>query len=236
VGNERQNFETGAAASLLGWWRDAGVDTAIAEAPADWLGSAVVAKSLATPVEVPAIKAPQTLEALVDHLMRFDLAEAGPPRRRLAPAGNPASDLMVLIDFPDAADIDAGQLLSDPIFDKMLEALGRTRETAYVAALCPGRPIVGRLSDDVIETLVPLACQHIAFVAPKHLWLMGNAASRAILGFDDIRAKGKLHSINHPGLITDAIATAHPRMFARQPGSKASAWAEMQRLIVKEDA
>ena len=84
--------------------------------------------------------------------------------------------------------------------------------------------------------LAVLAKQHIGYVAPKQLWLVGGAASRAILGVDDATAKGKLHKVNHLGTIMAAIVTAHPRMFDGSKSRKAAAWAEMQRLIVREDA
>jgi uracil-DNA glycosylase len=237
MGIHQQNFELNAAASLLAWWRDAGVDTAVGEMPHDWLGSAPITKAAATKDAEPVVAAlPQTLDALIDLLMTGDLPDAGPSRRRLRPSGSPSSDLMILADFPDAADSEAGYPLADPVFDKMLSALGRTRDTVYIAMLSPGRPMTGRLSPDTLEILAPLARQHIAFAAPKQLWLVGNAASRAILGVDDATAKGKLHSVNHLGTITDAIATAHPRMFDGSKSRKAAAWVEMQRLIVRDDA
>jgi uracil-DNA glycosylase len=237
MGIGQQNFGTDAAASLLGWWRDAGVDTVIGEMPNDWLGAALAAKSGQIPIAEPVFAAlPQSLDALIDHLMTSDIADAGPPNRRLRPSGNASSDLMILTDFPDAADVESGMPLADPVFGKMLDALGRTRDTVYIAMLSPGRPVTGRLSLDSMETLAPLARQHVAFVAPKQLWLMGSAASRAVLGIDDAAAKGKLHSVNHLGTITEAIATAHPRMFDGSKSRKASAWAEMQRLMIREDA
>jgi uracil-DNA glycosylase len=237
VGFEQQNFEIAAAASLLGWWRDAGVDAAVGETAHDWLGRIVATKSTAqAAIEPTAAPLPQSLDALIGHLMRADLPDAGPALRRLRPVGDPASGLMILVDFPDVADIESGQILADPIFDKMLDALGRTRETVYIATLCPGRPMTGRLSPESVEVLAPLARQHIGFVAPKQLWLIGGAASRAILGIEDAAAKGKLHSVNHLGTIMDAIATAHPRMFDGSKSRKAAAWAEMQRLMIRDDA
>jgi uracil-DNA glycosylase len=237
MGFQRQNFDVDAAASLLGWWRDAGVDCAISETAHDWLGAAKAAKPVIEASAEPVVPAlPGSLEALVDLLRHGDVPDAGPAKRRVAANGNETSDLMVLVDFPDAADADSGELLSDAIFDKMLEALGRDRSVVYVAALCPGRPITGRLSDASIDALAVLARQHIAFVAPRQLWLMGSAASRAILGIDDAAAKGKLHKVNLQGITMNAIATAHPRMFEDSKSRKSAAWVEMQRLIIRNDA
>ena len=222
---------------MLGWWRDAGVDVAVGETPHDWLGVAATTKPTNSPVTEPVVAAlPQTLDALIDHLMTGDVPDAGPSNRRVRPSGDPASDLMILADFPDAADIEAERPLADPIFDKMLDALGRTRATVYVATLCPGRPMTGRLTSETVDTLAVLAKQHIAFVAPKQLWLVGGAASRAILGIDDATAKGKLHDVNVSGTIMETISTAHPRMFDGSKARKAAAWTEMQRLMIREDA
>lgn len=236
MGLGQQNFEKNAAASLLGWWRDAGVDVAVGEAPHDWLGATIAEKpSKSETPPPPASIMPQTLDALVDHLMTGDIPDAGPANRRVRPAGNPDRDLMILTDFPDPADVSSGELLGDQVFTKMLEAIGKDRSSVYIASLCPGRPMTGRLSEDSVAALTVLAKLHITLAAPKQLWLVGSAASRAILGVDDAAAKGKLHKVNHIGAIMDAIATAHPRMFDGSKSRKAAAWAEMQRLLPRDD-
>ena len=47
-----QAIDRFAADSLLGWWRDAGVDMAVGEIPRDWLGRS--ASPTATPTVLPA--------------------------------------------------------------------------------------------------------------------------------------------------------------------------------------
>lgn len=225
-----------AAEGLLSWWRDAGVDIAIGEVHYGWLAATTKQSAAFNMLISPVADAiPQTLDALIDHLMTADIVDAGPPSRRIGPAGSLASGLMILTDHPDTDDLDTGALLSSPVFTKMLAAIGKDRSSVYIASLCPGRPITGRLSDESISALTAFAKQHIALAAPKQLWLVGSAASRAILGFDDATARGKLHKVNHAGLILDTIATAHPRMFGESPSRKATAWGEMQRLMLKED-
>jgi uracil-DNA glycosylase len=237
MGSGQQIFERDAAASMLGWWRDAGVDAVISETPHDWLGISGPVKSCMQSTPEPAVSAlPQSLDALVNHLMTGELPDAGPPNRRVRPAGDAASDLMILTDFPDPSDLESGELFDDAVFTKMLEAIGHGRATVYIASLCPGRPMTGRLAPESIHVLVALAKQHIMLAAPKQLWLVGSAASRAILGIDDAEAKGKLHSVNHLDTIMEAIATAHPRMFDGSKSRKAAAWAEMQRLMTREHA
>jgi uracil-DNA glycosylase len=237
MGPLQPNFDIAAAESLLGWWRDAGVDVCLGEHPYAWLGVPAAAKASGLSVQMPAVAVPiQSLSELVDHLMTGDIPDAGPANRRVPPAGNPLSDLMILTDFPDPADLTSRTLLGDSVFTKMLEAIGRSRTSVYIASLCPGRPVTGRLTSETLDALTEFAKQHIALVAPKQLWLVGSAASRAILGVDDASAKGKLHTVNHLGTIMEAIATAHPRMFDGSKSRKATAWADMQRLITRDDA
>lgn len=226
MGAEPQNIARDLAASIFRWWDDAGVDTLVTESRHDWLGTRKQVTPRAT--------APLTHAEFVAWLKTADLPEAGPPHRRLMPAGDPASDLMILADFPEAADIESGEHLSgalSSLFGRMLGALGRDRDSVYVATLCPGRPPSGRLAQESVDELAETALRHIGFIAPKQLWLMGSAASRAILGIDDARAKGKLHSVNLDGVIIRTIATAHPRFFEGSKARKAAAWAEMQRLM-----
>lgn len=221
-----------AAESFLGWWRDAGVDMAVEECVHDWLGvSAASVPTHSRPKAAAAAILPQSLEAFVDLLMIGDIPDGGSTAHRIRPSGRADSDLMILTDYPESADLDCGVLLSDPLFDKMLAAIGKSRALVYIASLSPGKPMTGRLSADCFQSLAVLAKQHLALIAPKQLWLVGAAASRAILGIDDAAARGRLHSLNHEGHIISVIATAHPRMFAGSPSRKAAAWSEMQRLL-----
>jgi DNA polymerase len=224
--------------SAMRWWRDAGVDVMIDESPRGWLTAAVAGSRRPTVVAPPKVEKPKSLEALVEWLMTSDeFPEVGPLRRRVRPAGDIGSGLMVLTDLPETADVDSGQLFSGelaPLFEKMLEALGRNRGSIYLASLSTGRPPSGRLSAAALEKLSEAARAHVQFVAPKQLWVLGSAASCAILGMTDVEAHGKLHSINLNDVMVDVVATAHPRILNSKE-KKQRAWVNMQRLIEKDD-
>ncbi len=232
-------------ASALRWWRDAGIDTLVDEAPRQWLGASRPAVRASVNVEavgeVPHDPNPvfSTRGALIEWLMTAsDVPEGGSTRRRVGPSGSLASGLMVLVDFPELADSDAGHLLSGeiaPLFERMLAAIGADRAGVYVASIAPARPPGGRLVGKTLEALAPLARRHIEFVAPARLWIMGAAASRAVLGMSDLEAHGKLHSVKLNGVIIDAVVTAHPRFLTDQD-KKRRAWKEMQRLIAKDQS
>ena len=241
-------------ASALDWWADAGVDMLVEEVPREWLAAAVkgdagIAGSAAhvesaTPQAAPASAAkaplPETLLAFTDWLMSSpDVPEAGPPAQRVRPSGDFSAGLMILIDMPDLGDPVAGQLLSGEagvLFDKMLDAIGRSRDTVYLATLSPGRTPGGQISVEASEHLTRIALHHIALVKPDKLWLMGQAVSRAIIGPDATPGHGRLRVFNHEGRTMDAVASFAPRFLLQQPKWKAGAWTDMQALIKGTDA
>jgi uracil-DNA glycosylase len=232
--------------SLMAWWADAGVDQMIDEVPTAWLdrGAKKVEpeRKMALPPEIlpPKPEMPRDLAGFITWLLTLSaLDPICPVARRIVTSGDPASDLMILIDVPEPADHEAGYLLSGDagnLFDRMLAAVGRDRNSVYIAAVCPGRPPAGLVSDELLIDLAPLARQHIALAAPKRLWLMGQAASRAALGVDDAGIRGRLGNFNHEGVNVTAVASFSPRFLLANPKRKAAAWADMQMLTKGIDA
>ena len=162
-----------------------------------------------------------------------------PVRRRLPPEGSPECGLMVVGDMPERSDADAGRLLTGEcgaLFEKMLSALGRERSAVYLATLAPARTPTGMIDAKTQAVLAPILNQHIRLAAPAKLWLIGDAASRAVLGMDVRAATGKLHIVNHDGGTLQAIATVHPQVLLREPKLKAGVWRDMQMLIEGRNA
>lgn len=232
---------TSSTASLLLWWLEMGVDTLIDERPIPWLDRGRTKTSVAdVSIETADIRMPGTLVALSRWLLDSpDVPEAGPPARRIAASGNPQAPLMIMIDMPELGDVDAGHLLSGEVadlFDRMLHALGLDRQSVYLAALCPGRVPTGLLPPSSHAKLGEIARHHIGLVAPKQLWLMGSAVSRAILGVELGKARGTLHKFNHEWGSVDAVVSFSPRFLLQSPRRKADAWADMQMLIGENQA
>lgn len=219
-------------ASLIGWWRDAGVDAFVEDTPQPWLGrAAVTAKPV---VDAPATP-PPTHSAFVDWLQTSaDIPSAGPAPRRLAPSGIVGAPIMVMVDMPESSDHDAQKLMSGEVgqlFDRMLAAIGLDRAQIYLAPLCPGRPATGQISEEYFTRLAEIARHHIGLAKPKRVWLLGQTTSRALLGVDAVAARGKLHFINHSGGNVEVVASLHPRLLLQNPARKAGTWADMQLLM-----
>jgi DNA polymerase len=239
VGMERDIDFTAAetAASALLWWRDAGIDVLVEERPRDWLKPAAPAPAAATPAPapVPGDDPPGQLD-----LFHAWLAESGslpfaaPSAPRICPAGDPAAGLMILADMPTGEDCAAGTLLSGEagrLFDRMLAAIGRDRGSIYLAALSCLRSPDGRFSTDSAKSCAALARHHAGLVMPRALLILGDAASKALLGLPLVQARGRWHELaTHAGPVR-ALVTLPPSYLLSQPAAKAHAWADLRMLI-----
>lgn len=225
------------AQSLLGWWRDAGVDTLVDEAPRDWLAEPRPAAVTSTPT-VPH----STPEALPQTLLAFrtwieeaeTLPDGSTKGRRIFPEGDAASGLMILVDMPEPADSVAGTLLSDEagrLFDRMLATIGRERGSVWLGSLVLARPAGGRIDPERAEAIGAFAKHHVVLARPRRLLLMGQAASRAVLGMELVAARGRLHAVNHGGVTMEAVATFAPRFLIQNPQRKADSWRDLRLLI-----
>lgn len=237
-----------ALASLLGWWREAGVDTLVEDAPRDWLARPRIdvghdsEPRHAAPPPVSAMSAQEqpALPATLPELLAWmrdgaDVPEARWGRTRILPSGDLQSGLMILTDMPEPGDAEAGRLLAGEIgelFDKMLAAIGRSRETIWLAPIASIRS-VGRVPAAVSDRLIAIARHQVALVAPKRLLIMGETPNRALIGDDWQQRRGDYHRLNFGGVVVEAVPTFHPRMLNDRPAYKKAAWADLQ-LVVKD--
>jgi uracil-DNA glycosylase len=226
-------------ASALEWWRDAGVDVELQEAPRDWLARIPAPAAPApfpfdaTAPAAPAIARapmPDTLAAFEAWRIGADAPDFGWSSRRFAGSGSAvASGLMVLVDMPERDDSDrlldgaAGRL-----FDRMLAAVGHSRESVYLAPLCVARPVSGQIPSEVEAGLAEIAWRWVELVAPKRLLLLGNAPSRALAGANVATGRGCLSDVNRENMTMQAVSSYHPRFLLEQPARKADTWIDLQ--------
>jgi DNA polymerase len=227
-------------ASALEWWRDAGVDCEIDDSPRDWLarpGAPPVAEQLPEQMREAVVESsilPATLEEFAAWRLGAAAPEAGWPGQALGTQGDVASGLMILVDMPDREDDAAGQLLSGSagaLFDRMLAAIGRDRQSIYLAALAVKRPPAGRVSGETGQKLEVLIRHHLSLARPKRVLVLGNAASRAITGLDVAHARASLRTVKHEGGTSELVASFHPRFLLEKPAAKADAWKDLRVLM-----
>ena len=239
-----------AAASLIGWWLDAGVDVAIAEEPRDWVrptsplplaggagGGPDPAYSIPTPQPPPASgrgSPSETLEAFHSWLKEtsdLPLFHAG--AARALPHGPANAAIMLISDLPGRECAAEGKPIGGQAWQltaRMLAAIGFKPDEAYVASLScfpsPGQ----RIDPSALERCASMMREHIALVRPKRLLLLGDGPARALTGQSAVQARGRIHRIDG----VPAVATIHPRLLLERPQDKAHAWRDLLLLMSEE--
>ncbi len=217
------------AASALAWWKEAGVDTLVAEEPRDWLRPKIVAATALVSPEVGAVavELPDTLDAF-----RTWLATAPLPfptiGAQLEPAGDPSAALMVMIDMPTQSggwfEGEAG-----PLFDRMLTAMnGLSRDKIYLAPLSPARPLSGRLDPAHTRRLGEIARHHVGLVRPRALLLFGDACATALLDAPVAEMRGRWHEVETPTGPVRAVATIRPEQIGGRAPIRKMVWEDLQ--------
>jgi DNA polymerase len=128
----------------------------------------------------------------------------------------------------------AGQLL-----DKMIEAMGWTRDTVYIANTTKCRPPNNRNPEpDELGQCMPFLHAQIAAIAPRIIVALGRPASNQLLGIDaPIGAlRGRFHDYARFTLDRHSLKimpTFHPAYLLRDPDKKRAAWADLK-LVMAE--
>lgn len=219
------------ARSVLDWWRDAGVDVLVDDEPRDWLAKAPPppppADVTASPV-VAVATLPDTLDAYLAWRTGDDAPEGARPEAIVA-EGDAAAATAIVVDFADDDGLLGGT--AGVLFDRMLAAIGLTRDSVYLIALTTTRPTNDRIAPEALPRLGQLVRHHLALARPERVLLLGQAASRALGGTDGGAGQRNLQGINLNGAEIPAVSSLHPRFLLRQPAMKGEAWKDLQLLM-----
>ena len=123
----------------------------------------------------------------------------------------------------------AGELL-----DKMIEAMGWTRASVYVANTLMCRP-PGNRNPEPDETVAcsPFLRAKIEVIAPRVIVTLGRPAANLMLGNDApiSSLRGRFHEYRGIRL----MPTFHPAYLLRDPSKKRDAWADLKLVIAELD-
>ena len=155
--------------------------------------------------------------------------------------GNPDSRIMFIGEAPgrdeDAAGLPfvgrAGKLL-----DKMMEAIGLDRASAYIINVMPWRPPDNRNPDPgEVAMCIPFLRRHIELAQPRILILLGAVAARHVLGLNDgiMKIRGRWLEYRIADALIPVMPTLHPAYLLRQPAHKKLAWRDLQAVADKLD-
>lgn len=154
--------------------------------------------------------------------------------------GDPDSRLMFVGEAPGADEDQqgvpfvgrAGQLLN-----KMINAMGLSRETVYIANVLKVRPPNNATpTPDEIAASRPFLFEQISIVRPEIIVALGLPATKCLLGVND--SMGNLRAQFHDleigdGLVIPVMPTYHPAYLLRSytPENRGKVWADLQQVI-----
>ncbi len=153
-------------------------------------------------------------------------------------SGSATSGIMVVGPMPSAEDDRDGMPFAGrqgQMLDRMLGAIGLSRETVMITNVIPWRPPGNRQpSPAEIEICRPFIERQIALAEPTHLLLLGNFPARFFLDSDGsiFNLRGSWREISVAGLRVQAMASLHPQDLVTAPANKALAWQDL--LLFKQ--
>ena len=190
----------------------------------------------------PDLKAIDSLDDLKDYMSKFKGCELYKSATNMVFSdGNKSSEIMLIGEAPGHDEDIQGKPFvgrSGKLLNKMLEAIGLSRDTVYIANIVPWRPPNNRRpTEEEINICLPFIQKHIELIAPKVLMLLGSTATYALLrnkeGITKIR--GKWVDMEFGKLKVPTLPSFHPAFLLRQPAQKKYSWEDLKMLKKKID-
>jgi DNA polymerase len=122
---------------------------------------------------------------------------------------------------------------SGRLLERMLAAIGLSREAVFISNVLPWRPPANNPPSDVeLSTCLPFICRQIELVAPDVVVCLGGASARALLGRAEgiKRVRGRWLTCETDRIAVSAMATLHPAYLLRRPAEKRVAWRDFLML------
>lgn len=229
--------------SVLGWWREAGVDYAFSDdargffaeaappaAEAEGTAPELPAKRAAEPAKtaMPALGDPADWPTSLDEFQHWWISapelDGGTTSGRIAPRGEAQPDLMVLVGQPEREDRET--LLSGPdgtLLSAFLRAAGLDEARVYRAALLPRHDPAPDWQARHGDGFAALGWRHIALVQPARLLILGQNV-RSILQHDPAQRDNGLRGLNRDRLEVPILAGMGLAAMRKAPRTKARLW------------
>ena len=252
------------AIELLKLYVDAGADEAIDHVPHDRFAESRAAPAAAAetkPAPLPAAaqrrpappaagnaddiaRACNSLDDLIAAIAAFDgCALKETATNTVIRDGNSEARLMIVGEAPGGEEDRRGLPFVGPagrLLDRMLAAIGLTRDDAYITNIVFWRPPGNRNpTPDEIATCLPFARRQIELLAPRILVPVGGVAANTLLERSEgiTRLRGAWRDYTSPGLKAPVptLATFHPAYLLRQPLQKREAWQDLLAIKARLD-
>lgn len=147
--------------------------------------------------------------------------------------GSPSAPLMFVGEAPGAEEDRRGEPFvgaAGQLLDRMIGAMGWTRETVYIANVLKCRPPGNRdPAPDEVAQCLPFLHRQIEALSPRIIVALGKPAAQALLQTSaPISAlRGRFHQFRD----VRVMPTFHPAFLLRSPDRKRDAWSDLKQVI-----
>ncbi len=149
--------------------------------------------------------------------------------------GNPKADIMFVGEAPGRDEDLQGEPFvgrAGKLLDKILAAMGFSRDDIYIANILKCRPPENRdPQPDEMKACMPYLVEQIRLIRPKFLVALGRIAAHALL--DTTVPLGKLRGKWHKFHGVPLLVTYHPAALLRAAQYKRPTWEDMQLLMAE---
>jgi len=149
--------------------------------------------------------------------------------------GNPAAEVMFIGEGPGADEDRTGRPFvgaAGQLLDKMIAAMGLSREMVYIANVVKCRPPSNRVPEaEEAKCCLPFLRAQVSLIRPKVIVCLGATAAKWCID-ENIRItrdRGKM--VKKGGVFL--MPTYHPAALLRDPAKKREAWHDLQAVMEK---
>jgi len=190
----------------------------------------------ATPVQPGGERRPSKLDVIRAELGECTRCKLHATRKSIVfGVGDPDAPLMFVGEGPGEQEDRRGEPFVGPageLLDKMIEAMGWTRESVYINNIVMCRPPQNRNPQpDEVGACKPFLEARIGAIGPRIIVALGRPAANTLLGTDAPISvlRGKFHDRNG----VKVMPTFHPAYLLREPDKKRDTWADLK-LVMAE--
>lgn len=182
------------------------------------------------------VRTRRTLAQIREEIGECQRCKLGATRKKLVfGVGADDAPLMFVGEAPGEQEDKRGEPFVGPageLLDKMIEAMGWTRQSVYITNILMSRPPGNRNPQpDEVSACLPFLNAKIAAIAPRIIVALGRPSANTLLGTDaPISAlRGTFHLRNG----VKVMPTFHPAYLLREPAKKRDAWADLQVVMAE---
>jgi len=202
---------------------------------------AVAASEPATANGEPADRAPEHTHSPPTTLAQVRAALGDCQRCKLAPSrhsivfgvGAESAPLMFVGEAPGAEEDRRGEPFvgaAGQLLDKMIEAMGWTRDTVYIANVLKCRPPGNRDPEpDEVAACEPFLARQIEVIRPRIIVTLGKPATHLLLKTSAPISALRGRFQEYRGI--RVMPTFHPAFLLRQPARKRDTWSDLKQVI-----